>query len=90
MWAWAPGARNWAFNERMLICAAAMLVLWLAWAFDKLAQQWRALAGVGVIALIGVYFNASTSLVYQKTLEVFDPYNPHTYTQHIVPQAHAE
>ena len=81
------GARNWAFNERMLICAAALLVLWLAWAFDKLAQQWRALAGVGVIALIGVYFNASTSLVYQKTLEVFDPYNPHTYTQHIVPQA---
>lgn len=81
------GARNWAFNERMLICAAAMLVLWLAWAFDKLAQQWRALAGVGVIAMIGIYFNASTSQVYQKTLEVFDPYNPHTYMQHILPQA---
>ena len=40
-----------------------------------------------MIALIGVYFSASTSAVYQKTLEVFDPYNPHTYLQHITPQA---
>ncbi|HEY3343048.1 MAG TPA: glycosyltransferase family 39 protein, partial [Anaerolineae bacterium] len=81
------GARNWAFNERMLICAVAMLAFWLAWAFDKLAQRWRVMAVVGVIGLIAVYFTASTSAVYQKTLEVFDPYNPHTYAQHIVSQA---
>ena len=43
----SAGARNWAFNERMLICAVTLLVLWLAWALDKLAQQWRGLAGVG-------------------------------------------
>jgi hypothetical protein len=81
------GARNWAFNERMLVCAVALLGLWLAWALDQLAQQWHFLAGVAVLALIGVYFNASANLVYQKALEVFDPYNPHTYARHILPQA---
>ena len=85
----AAGARNWAFNERMLICAAPALALWLAWSFDQLARRWHALAGVGAIMLVGVYFNTSASFVYAKTLEVFDPYNPHTYAQHIEPKAQA-
>ena len=83
----AAAARNWAFDDRMMVCAAPALALWLAWSFDAIAHQSRELAGVGVVALIGVYFSVSTSFVYQKTLEVFDPYNPHTYEQHISPSA---
>jgi hypothetical protein len=83
----AAAARNWAFNARMLICAAPALALLLAWALDQLAGHARALAVIACLALIGVYWNTSTSFVYAKSLEVFDPYNPHTYYQHIAPQA---
>jgi hypothetical protein len=82
------GARNWAFNERMLICAAPALALWLAWSLVQVAIVSRVAAGLGVVALMGVYFTTSTTFVYQKTLEVFDPYNPHTYVQHISPKAY--
>lgn len=40
-----------------------------------------------ISALIIVYWPTSTSFVYAKTLEVFDPYNPHTYRAHIAPLA---
>jgi 4-amino-4-deoxy-L-arabinose transferase-like glycosyltransferase len=86
----AAAARNWAFNERMLICAAPALALLLAWALDALSGASRAsrvLAGLAVLLLIGVYWNTSTDFVYQKSLEVFDPYNPHTYHEHIAPYA---
>jgi hypothetical protein len=33
--------------------------------------------------MIAVFFNTSTDFVYQKTLEVFDPYNPHAYWQRL-------
>jgi hypothetical protein len=47
----------------------------------------RLLAGVSALALIAVYFSASADFVYRKSLEVFDPYNPHTYRDHIAPRA---
>jgi mannosyltransferase len=79
----AVAARNWAFNARMLICAVPALALALAWGLDRIAAMSRPMAGVAIVALIGVYFTTSTSFVYQKSLEVFDPYNPHTYYAHI-------
>ncbi|MCL5998571.1 MAG: hypothetical protein M1546_21320 [Chloroflexi bacterium] len=85
----AAAARSWAFNARMLVCAAPALALLLAWSIDHLANHSRPLAVVACLALIGVYWNTSTGFVYAKTLEVFDPYNPHTYQQHISPQADA-
>ncbi len=83
----ATAARNWSFNARMVICAVPALALVLAWGFDRIAALSRPLAGVAILALIGVYFATSTNFVYQKSLEVFDPYNPHTYYAHIAPQA---
>ncbi|HEY3291132.1 MAG TPA: glycosyltransferase family 39 protein, partial [Anaerolineae bacterium] len=79
----AYAARNWTINERMLICAIPALALLLAWALNQLILRSRLLGTVAIIALVGVYFNTSTSFVYQKTLEVFEPYNPHTYAQHL-------
>lgn len=89
-------ARQWAFNARMLICAVPALALALAWSFEQMlganhqASTVKRQAFVAIsaaVALIVVYFNTSVDFVYRKTLEVFDPYNPNTYRQHIAPLA---
>ena len=96
----AFAARQWAFNARMLICAAPALAMLLGWSFDQLlAETARKAAGkaqIGMrcvapalagLALLVIYWPTSTSFVYGKTLEVFDPYDPHTYRAHIAPLA---
>lgn len=92
----AFAARQWAFNARMLICAVPALALLLAWAFDRLTPQHtrrkaRSIAhllplSLG-LALVVVYWPTSSAFVYAKTLEVFDPYDPHTYHRYIAPSA---
>ncbi|PJF46964.1 MAG: hypothetical protein CUN48_11125 [Candidatus Thermofonsia Clade 3 bacterium] len=99
----AFAARQWAFNARMLICATPALAMLLGWSFDQLLTETAhtvesqvrdrmrriapALAG---LALLVVYWPTSTSFVYAKTLEVFDPYDPHTYRAHIAPLARSD
>ncbi|MCL4507457.1 MAG: hypothetical protein M1434_13715 [Chloroflexi bacterium] len=83
----AVAARNWAFSARMVVCATPALALLLAWSLDRMIRQSRILAAGAALVLAAVYFSTSASFVYQKTLEVFDPYNPHTYFQHIAPKA---
>ncbi|MCS7055358.1 MAG: glycosyltransferase family 39 protein [Thermoflexales bacterium] len=96
----AFAARQWAFNARMLICATPAVAMLLGWAFDQLlaadapgARRERRTAMRLVpplllgSALLAIYWPTSTSFVYAKTLEVFDPYNPHTYRAHIAPFA---
>ena len=85
----AAAARNWAFNARMLIGAAPFLALGLAWAVDALARRGRIVGVVAVAALVALYAPTSAVLVPAKTLEVFDPYNPNTYAQHLAPQGRA-
>jgi hypothetical protein len=87
----AFAARQWAFNARMLVCAVPALALLLAWSFDRMlslsTDRWPSLgklaAAAMALALAGAYFTTSTRFVYGKTLEVFDPYNPNTYHDHI-------
>ena len=85
----AAAARNWAFNARMLIGAAPFLALGLAWAVDALARRARGTAALAVLGLLAVYAPTSALLVPAKTLEVFDPYNPRTYAEHLAPQGRA-
>ena len=82
----AAAARNWAFNARMLIGAAPFLALGLAWAVDALARRAQVVAAIAVVALLALYAPTSALLVPAKTLEVFDPYNPRTYAEHLAPQ----
>lgn len=94
----AVAARQWAFNARMLIGAVPALALALAWAFDEIvraesargpargtARHLPALALAGL--LIALYLPTSLGLVYAKTLEVFDPYDPRIYRARIAPRA---
>jgi 4-amino-4-deoxy-L-arabinose transferase-like glycosyltransferase len=82
----SAAAQRWAFNARMLIGAAPALVLLMAWSLDQWARHSHPLAGAVCLVLIGVYWTTSATFVYQKTLEVFDPYDPHTYMAHLAPQ----
>ncbi|MFC1464598.1 MAG: glycosyltransferase family 39 protein [Candidatus Brachytrichaceae bacterium NZ_4S206] len=106
----AFAARQWAFNARMLICAAPALAMLLGWSFDQVLVANARDAGrtthdakrktqdairhapfaLFSLALLAVYWPTSTSFVYAKTLEVFDPYNPHTYRAHIAPLARSD
>jgi len=93
----AFAARQWAFNARMLIGASPALVLWVGWALNAIGAVAHRVGGIpvwlpstGLAAFVVVaHWPISTGLVYAKTLEVFDPYNPHTYHQHIAPRAQA-
>ena len=93
----AFAARQWAFNARMLIGAAPALAMLIGWALNAIhaamrsAIQAQSLARLPALALaallIMTHWPISTELVYAKMLEVFDPYNPHAYHQHIAPRA---
>jgi hypothetical protein len=97
----AFAARQWAFNARMLVGAAPALALLLAWALAQLADdlpRWRSQAPrvaainslplAALALLIGLYLPTSTRFVYEKSLEVFDPYSTSTYRDTIAPTAH--
>ncbi|MCS7061182.1 MAG: glycosyltransferase family 39 protein [Anaerolineae bacterium] len=86
----AIAARHWTLNARMLIGAAPALALLLAWAFEQIASQHRRLVLLPALALLGVYAGTSAAFVYDKNLEVFDPYNPHTYRENIAPYGHPD
>lgn len=96
----AYAARNWAFNARMVICAAPAIAMLLAWGLDGILGRARfvaneescgvpasnlrpLLAGVMAILLGAAYLTQTFGAVPQKTLEVFDPYNPNTYAEHL-------
>jgi len=85
----AIAARQWAFNARMLIGAAPMLALLIGISLDALARSraGRAVAAALLIALAELYFPTSTHFVYEKSLEVFDPYSTTTYRDNIAPHA---
>ena len=99
----ASAARQWAFNERMMIGAIPGLALLLAWSFEALRLEPRAqlpgksspegqtqkygLVLIAAVTLVATFWRTSTDFVYRKSLEVFEPYNPHTYHQHIAPKA---
>ena len=96
----AYAARNWAFNARMVICAAPAIAMLLAWGLDGILGRARfivneescgvpasnlrpLLAGMMAILLGAAYLAQTFGAVPQKTLEVFDPYNPNTYAEHL-------
>jgi hypothetical protein len=80
-------ARQWAFNARMLIAAAPALAIAIGWSLGALSRSriGRALAGAWLLIVAVLYAPTSARFVYEKSLEVFDPYSTTTYREHIVP-----
>ncbi len=73
--AYGAATARW-FAVRYLVPAAVFLGMGLAWALDRLAARWWPLAGVALLALAALYWPASTGFVYEKMLEVVDPFDP--------------
>jgi hypothetical protein len=79
--AYGSQAARW-FAPRYLVTAAPFLGLALAWSLDRLAQRWWPALPAALLVLGLVYAPTSTRFVYEKTLEVVDPFDPaadHTY-----------
>jgi len=64
------------FAVRHLVPASAFLCLALAWALDRLGSLWRPLLPIALVALAVAYWPTSTRFIYDKTLEVVDPFDP--------------
>lgn len=64
------------FAVRHLVPASVFLCLALAWALDRLWALWRPLLPIALVALAVAYWPTSTRFIYEKTLEVVDPFDP--------------
>jgi hypothetical protein len=72
----AYSTRTYWFAVRHLVPATPFLGLALAWALDRLASRSWQLLPAAVVLLVTMYWPTSTHFVYQKTLEVTDPFDP--------------
>lgn len=73
--AYGAQASRW-FQVRHLVPATAFFGLALAWALDHLAACWWPLLPAAVLLLAVAYWPTSARFVYEKTLEVVDPFDP--------------
>jgi len=73
--AYGAQASRW-FQVRHLVPATAFFGLALAWGLDRLAARWWPLLPAAVLLLAAAYWPTSTRFVYEKMLEVVDPFDP--------------
>ncbi len=64
------------FAVRHLVPAAPFLGLLVAQALSRLAGRWRPLLAAALVALAVAYWPTCSRFVYEKTLEVTDPFDP--------------
>jgi len=72
----AYSVRTLWFAVRHLVPASALFGLVVAWALDRLAQRAKLLLPIALILLAFFYWPSSAQFVYEKTLEVTDPFDP--------------
>lgn len=86
----AYSARVYWFAVRHLMPIVAFLGLALAWALDRLTRLWWPLLLAAVLALGLAYWPASTSFVYEKTLEVTGAFDPSADYRFLEPRTGAD
>lgn len=64
------------FAVRHLVPASALFGLAVAWALDRLARRAKILLPMALLLLAFFYWPAASRFVYEKTLEVTDPFDP--------------
>lgn len=64
------------FAARHLVSASPFLGLLLAWALDRLAARRQILVPIAIGLLVLAYWPSLSRFVYEKTLEVTDPFDP--------------
>ncbi len=72
----AYSVRTLWFAVRHLVPASALFGLAVGWALDRLAQRAKILLPIALVLFAFFYWPSSTRFVYEKTLEVTDPFDP--------------
>jgi len=67
------------FAPRLLNPAVPFLVLLVAWALDRLGRRGSGFLIAGLAVLLVVFWPTSSRFVYEKSLEVNAPFDPHEY-----------
>ena len=73
------GSGAYFFAPRLLTPAVPFLVLLVAWALDRLGSCTKGIMVVGLAGLLAAFWPTSANFVYQKSLEVSGPFDPHEY-----------
>jgi hypothetical protein len=73
------GSGAYFFAPRLLTPAVPFLVLLVAWALDRLGRRRKGLLIAGLAPLIMAFWPTASRFVYEKSLEVSGPFDPHEY-----------
>jgi len=73
------GSGAYFFAPRLLTPAVPFLVLLVAWALDRLGQLGTGFMVAAMVGLVSTFWPTSTRFVYEKSLEVSGPFDPHEY-----------
>jgi hypothetical protein len=73
------GSGAYFFAPRLLTPAVPFLVLLVAWALDWLGSHVKGFLILGLAGLLVAFWPTSTRFVYEKSLEVSGPFDPHEY-----------
>ena len=84
------GSGFYYFAPRLLTPAMPFLLLLLAWALDSLARRSRLILVAGLAILCVAFWPTSSRFVYEKSLEVSGPFDPHEYHTMFSSRAHAD
>jgi len=72
-------SRAYFFAPRLLTPATPFLLLLVAWSLDALGHRARVLQVGGLIVLLVTFWPTASRFVYEKSLEVSGPFDPHEY-----------
>lgn len=83
------GSGVYFFAPRLLIPAVPFLLLLVAWALDRLRCRSPWLLAAGAAALVLTFWPTSSRFVYEKSLEVSGPFDPHEHDTFLSGRAQA-
>lgn len=73
------GSGAYFFAPRLLTPAVPFLLFLVAWALDGLCSRGKGVLVAGLALLVVTFWPTSARFVYQKSLEVSGPFDPHEY-----------
>ncbi|HHN93729.1 MAG TPA: hypothetical protein ENK17_03095 [Anaerolineae bacterium] len=74
------------FAVRHLTPAAPFLGFFLAWGLDRLRARWKPLLPIALAALLVTFWPTGSRFVYEKALEVVDPFDPTADWRYLAPR----
>jgi hypothetical protein len=81
------GSGAYFFAPRLLTPAVPFLVLLVAWALDRLGRPGKGFLIAGLAVLLVAFWPTCSRFVYEKSLEVSGPFDPHEYHAMLSDQA---